>query len=68
MLISLVLEQMEKAQRDFSKGSERKAYVMSLLSDLAVKSNYPLDDEDVSKISKMIDEMCDMANIVGVRS
>lgn len=68
MLIGLILDQMKIAQTQFAKGYERKEYVMNMLLDLATKANYPLEEEDIAKISNMIDDMCDMANVVGVKS
>ena len=61
-------EKMKIAQNQFAKGYERKEYVMNMLLDLATRANYPLEEEDIAKISNMIDEMCDMANVVGVKS
>ena len=67
-LLSLVLEEMKKAQAEYERGSDRKKYIMSILIDLAQRANYPIEEEDVSKISNMIDEMCDMAHVVGVKT
>lgn len=67
LLISLVLDEMKHAQEIFATGGERKEYVMHFLNDLALKANYSLDDEDIAKVSRMIDELCEMANVVGIR-
>lgn len=67
-LINLILENMKEAQKQFETGAERKEFVMGMIEVNAAQVNYPLSDQDYDRISAMIDSLCDMANIVGVRA
>jgi hypothetical protein len=64
-LISSILSNMQKAETLFDTGAERKEWVMTLLPEAATVAQYELTADDVTKISNMIDAMCDMAKIVG---
>lgn len=63
-LMHMVMEYMCEAEKAFSTGENRKAFVMAHLSAIAKAANYDLTSEAREKISRMIDAMCDMAHIV----
>ena len=63
-LISLVMAEMKTAEQEYVSGATRKEWVMSMLPTHAKACGYNLTDEDVAKISNMIDEMCSMAKTV----
>ena len=63
-LIALVMADMKTAEEQYTDGATRKQWVMSMLKAHAAACNYALTDEDVAKISNMIDAMCDMAKTV----
>ena len=67
-LISLVMADMKTAEQEYVSGATRKQWVMSMLPTHAKACGYNLTSEDVTKISNMIDAMCDMAKVVNVEA
>ena len=63
-LVALVMADMKTAEEQYADGATRKQWVMSMLKAHAAACNYALTDEDITKISDMIDAMCDMAKTV----
>lgn len=63
-LVALVMADMKTAEVNYADGAKRKQWVMSMLAAHAAACGYKLTDEDVSKISNMIDELCSMAKTV----
>lgn len=60
-IMRLVMELMEEAEGLFEDGASRKVYVMNAISKSAVYVDY---DIDMSVISQMIDDLCDMSKVV----
>lgn len=60
-LLSLVLSQMEIAERMFATGEERKEYVMHAVQNLANTVDYDVDPQE---LEKLIDSLCDMSRAV----
>lgn len=57
-LVSLVLTDMTAAETLFTKGSDKKKWCLDRLQDHAREVGYPLDDEAITKISNLVDEIC----------
>ena len=66
LLVSNVLELMMNAEKDYERGAERKEYVMNAIKTIAKQIGYNFDREAEYKVSKMIDEICDLAKVVNV--
>ena len=62
-IMKLVLELMPEAEYKFDTGEERKAYVLSNISELSVKLDYKVDLE---KVSEMIDEIVKASKKINV--
>ena len=60
-LLNMVISLMKEAEVKFNDGATRKEYVMALVKASADTINY---DIDLEAISKMIDDLCDMSNII----
>lgn len=60
-LLNMVISLMKEAEVKFNDGATRKEYVMALVKASADTINY---DIDLEAISKMIDDLCDMSNVV----
>lgn len=67
-LLRLVIKNMTTAEGLFETGAERKEWVMGLLTANAASVGYDLKPEDVTKISKMIDDLCAMSKVVNADS
>lgn len=66
ILVSNVLQLMMNAEQDYEHGAEKKEYVMNAIKTIAEQIGYNFDAEAEMKVSKMIDEICDMAKVVNV--
>lgn len=60
-MLDLVMGYMEIAESKFATGAERKEWVLAMVKTSADTINY---DIDLAVVSKMIDDLCDMSNIV----
>lgn len=60
-LMGLLIDLMEEAENKFEDGATRKEWVISMIQTSAEYINYPVD---IEQISKMIDSLCDMTNVV----
>ena len=60
-LMQAVMKHMERAETMFENGADRKEWVIAMVMASAEAINYPVD---IETISKMIDDLCDMSNIV----
>ena len=60
-LLNLVIEYMKSAEEKFKDGEEKKEWVLVMIKASADKINY---DIDLDVVSKMIDDLCDMSNVV----
>lgn len=60
-VLNRVIDLMETAESKFAEGAERKEWVLAMLKASADSINY---DIDYDAISKMIDTLCDMSNVI----
>lgn len=54
-LMRQVIGLMQTAEEEISSGADRKKWVMDMTKEIAIQVNYPLTDEDLKKISEMVD-------------
>lgn len=66
-LMGMVLDLMTEAERLFSEGAARKAWVMAGVKTAAKSANFPYDAAAEQKISDMIDAICAAAKVVNVK-
>ena len=60
-LVEMTFRYMAKAEELYTKGAEKKEWVMGMIKSSAAQINFVLDDESLKKISKMIDDACSLA-------
>ena len=60
-MLEKVMNLMETAEKKFEDGADRKEWVIAMMKASADSLNYDLD---VEALSKMIDSLCDMSNVV----
>lgn len=63
-IVSFVLDYMAQAENLFEKGADRKTWVMEMLDEVVIQLNYPYDDDARTKVSAMIDDICDASRII----
>lgn len=56
-LMKLVIDLMTEAERKFSEGAAKKAWVMGELEAAAKSIDYPYDEAAKASVSKMIDDI-----------
>lgn len=57
-IIVMVTEYMITAEEMFEKGSDKKSWVLEMVKTSAKVSNFDLTEENLEKISELIDELC----------
>lgn len=60
-VLDMVMTYMETAESKFETGAERKEWVLAMVEASSHTVNY---DIDMNVISKLIDDLCDMSNII----
>lgn len=60
-VIRIVAGYMERAEKMFEKGADRKEWVLAMVRASADTIDYDLD---MDKISELIDSLCDMSKVV----
>jgi hypothetical protein len=60
-LLEMVMGYMEVAEGKFKTGAEKKEWVLAMVKASADTINY---DIDMNVVSDMIDDLCDMSNII----
>lgn len=63
-IVAFVLDYMAQAESLFEKGADRKTWVMEMLEETVIQLNYPYDDEARTKVSCMIDDICDASRVI----
>ena len=63
-LVKMTMDYMTQAEKNFESGAERKEWVMSMVKTSAATINYTMTDDDILKISDLIDAMCDGSKII----
>ena len=61
VLLGLVSNLMDQAEKKFTDGATRKEWVMAMVQTSAEYINYPIDNV---ALGKLIDTLCDMSKIV----
>ena len=65
-IIVMVTEYMVTAETMFKVGSEKKSWVIEMLKTSAKVSNFDLTEENLLKISELIDQMCSLSKQINV--
>ena len=65
-IMVVIIDYMTKAEVMFETGAERKTWVMEMVKTSAQVSNFDLTEENLSKISDLIDEMCALSKKINV--
>lgn len=65
-IIEMVTEYMITAEGLYKNGNEKKAWVLEMLKTSAKVSNFDLTEENLSKISELIDQMCVLSKKINV--
>lgn len=65
-IIVMVTEYMVTAETMFDKGSDKKAWVIEMLKTSAKVSNFDLTEENLEKISVLIDDMCSLSKKINI--
>lgn len=60
-MLDLLMDLMEDAETKFETGAEKKEWVLAMIQTSADNINY---DIDMTAISQLIDNLCDMSKIV----
>ena len=63
-LVKMTMDYMTQAEKNFESGAERKEWVMSMVKTSAATINYTLTDEDIIKLSDLIDAICSASKII----
>lgn len=63
-LIKMTMDYMVQAEKNFASGADRKAWVLAMIQTSAATINYDLTEEDITKLSDLIDAICDASNII----
>lgn len=65
-IIIMVTEYMATAETMFETGAERKVWVMEMLKTTAKTSNFDLTEENLMKISELVDHLCVLSKQINV--
>lgn len=60
-MLDMVMTYMETAEGKFETGAEKKEWVLAMVKASADTINYNID---LNVIGKMIDDLCDMSNVI----
>ena len=60
----MAMDYMTEAEKNIASGAERKEWVLSMVKASAVTINYDLTEEDIQKLSDLIDAICDASKIL----
>lgn len=66
-IIVMVTEYMVTAESMFSKGSDKKAWVLEMVKTSAKVSNFDLTEENIEKISALIDDLCALSKQINIK-
>ena len=64
LLLKMTMNYMTEAEKNIASGAERKEWVLSMVKASAVNINYDLTEEDIQKLSDLIDAICDASKII----
>ena len=63
-LVKMTLGFMTEVEQKYINGADKKALVLAMIQKSAVQIGYNLDTESETKISNLIDSICDAARII----
>lgn len=66
-LVELTLGFMTEAEQKYSDGADKKALVLALVQKSANQIGYNLDAESETKISELIDKICEASRIINTK-
>lgn len=66
-LMNVAIDLMSEAEKMFSEGAAKKAWVMAGIDVAAKNIDYPYDDAARQKISDMIDAICDASKVLNAK-
>ena len=64
LLLKMSMNYMTEAEKNIASGAERKEWVLSMVKASAVNINYDLTEEDIQKLSDLIDAICDASKLI----
>ena len=67
-LMNVAIDLMSEAEKMFSEGAAKKAWVMAGIDVAAKNIDYPYDDAARQKISDMIDAICDASKVLNAKT
>lgn len=65
-IVKIVLAQMVEAEKNYTEGAAKKAWVMNQVRVLAKSLEYNYTEIEEAKVSAMIDAICEAAKIINV--
>lgn len=65
-IVSLLLEQMVEAEKNYTEGAAKKAWVLNQMRILAKSLDYNYTEIEEQKVSELIDAICEGAKIINV--
>jgi hypothetical protein len=65
-IIMITTEYMVTAETMFSTGAEKKSWVIEMLKTSSKVSNFDLTEENLLKISELIDNMCALSKKINI--
>lgn len=65
-IIVMTTEYMATAETMFKTGAEKKSWVIEMLKTSSKVSNFDLTEENLLKISELIDDMCELSKKINI--
>ena len=66
-LVQMTLGFMVEAEQKYSDGTDKKTLVLAMVQNSANQIGYNLDDESKTKLSELIDNICDASKIINTK-
>lgn len=66
-LVQMTLEFMIEVEQKYSDGADKKDLVLAMIQNSVGQIGYTLDDESKTKISDLIDSICDASKIINTK-
>ena len=66
-LVKMTLGFMTEVEKKYTDGADKKALVLAMVQKGATQIGYSLDAESETKISNLIDSICDAAKIINTK-
>ena len=63
-IVKVAIDLMTEAERKFTEGAAKKAWVMAGVEVAAKSIDYPYDDAAKQRVSDMIDAICDASKVI----